>query len=54
LYPIELKTNATGAKLSPQICPNNIDIVAYVCNFDIWVSHIATGKSTININANGS
>ncbi|XP_060862612.1 dipeptidyl peptidase 9 [Metopolophium dirhodum] len=45
LYPTELRTNAAGAKLSPQICPNNIDIIAYVCNFDIWVTHIATGST---------
>lgn len=44
MYPTELRTNASGAKLSPQICPNNNDIVAYVCNFDIWVTHIATGN----------
>lgn len=49
MYPTELRTNASGAKLSPQICPNNNDIVAYVCNFDIWVTHIATGNLMTNI-----
>jgi len=35
--------NSSGAKLNPQICPSNPDLVAYVCNSDIWLSHTLTG-----------
>uniref|UniRef100_A0A8D9DS68 Dipeptidyl peptidase 9 n=2 Tax=Cacopsylla melanoneura TaxID=428564 RepID=A0A8D9DS68_9HEMI len=45
LFPAELRMNASGAKLSPQICPSNPDLVAYVCNCDIWVSHTLTGST---------
>ncbi|KAL1461759.1 hypothetical protein WDU94_013631, partial [Cyamophila willieti] len=45
LFPAELRMNASGAKLSPQICPPNPDLVAYVCNCDIWVSHTLTGST---------
>lgn len=43
LFPTELRMNANGAKLSPQICPSNPDLVAYICNCDIWLSHTLTG-----------
>jgi hypothetical protein len=43
LFPSELRMNSSGAKLNPQICPSNPDLVAYVCNSDIWLSHTLTG-----------
>lgn len=43
LFPTEIRTSSTGAKLNPQICPTNPDLVAYVCNNDIWVSHTISG-----------
>lgn len=45
LYPTELRMNANGAKLSPQVCPSNADLIAYVCNGDIWLSHTLTGST---------
>ncbi|XP_065212000.1 dipeptidyl peptidase 9-like isoform X2 [Planococcus citri] len=45
LFPTELRTNANGAKLSAQICPSNSDLVAYICNCDIWLSHTVTGST---------
>lgn len=39
--------NSCGAKLNPQICPSNPDLVAYVCNSDIWVSHTLTGNCAL-------
>jgi len=47
LFPAELRMNSCGAKLNPQICPSNPDLVAYVCNSDIWVSHTLTGNSLV-------
>lgn len=43
LFPSELRMNSSGAKLNPQICPSNPDLIAYVCNSDIWLSHTLTG-----------
>lgn len=40
--------NSCGAKLNPQICPSNPDLIAYVCNSDIWVSHALTGNLIIH------
>lgn len=34
---------SSGAKLNPQICPSNPDLVAYICNHDIWVAHTVSG-----------
>ncbi|XP_063221671.1 dipeptidyl peptidase 9 [Bacillus rossius redtenbacheri] len=45
LFPAELRMNSSGAKLNPQICPSNPDLIAYVCNNDIWVTHTLTGIS---------
>ncbi|PSN50155.1 Dipeptidyl peptidase 8 [Blattella germanica] len=45
LFPAELRMNSCGAKLNPQICPSNPDLVGYVCNNDIWVSHTLTGST---------
>lgn len=45
LFPAELRTNSSGPKLLPEICPSNPDLVAYVCNADIWVTHTLTGST---------
>uniref|UniRef100_A0A0A9VTT3 Dipeptidyl peptidase 8 n=1 Tax=Lygus hesperus TaxID=30085 RepID=A0A0A9VTT3_LYGHE len=45
LFPSELRTGTVGAKLTPQICPSNPDLIAYVSNCDIWLSHEASGTS---------
>ncbi|XP_014248526.1 dipeptidyl peptidase 9 isoform X1 [Cimex lectularius] len=45
LFPSELRTGTTGAKLTPLICPSNPDLIAFVSNCDIWVSHEASGTS---------
>lgn len=34
-----------GAKLNPQICPSNPELVAYICNYDLWVTHAAVGST---------
>ncbi|XP_065157715.1 dipeptidyl peptidase 9-like [Atheta coriaria] len=44
LFPTKLRiSTASGAKLNPQICPSNPDLVAYICNQDIWVAHTVSG-----------
>ncbi|KAL1123002.1 hypothetical protein AAG570_003326 [Ranatra chinensis] len=44
LFPSEIRTNSNGAKLSPEICPSNSDLMAYVFNSDIWVAHEPSGS----------
>ena len=34
-----------AAAIDPQICPQNSDLVAFVCNGDIWVVHTHSGHS---------
>uniref|UniRef100_A0A182W2T4 Dipeptidylpeptidase IV N-terminal domain-containing protein n=1 Tax=Anopheles minimus TaxID=112268 RepID=A0A182W2T4_9DIPT len=34
-----------AAVIDPQICPQNSDLVAFVCNGDIWVVHTHSGHS---------
>lgn len=43
LFPTKLRMTASGAKLYPQICPSNPDLVAFICNHDIWVTHTVSG-----------
>lgn len=45
LFPTELRMTSPGAKLNPQICPSNPDLVAYICNYDIWVTHSVVGST---------
>jgi dipeptidyl-peptidase 9 len=44
LCPTELDPNLLQTKLSPQICPSNPNLVAFVSNLDIWVTHSLTGR----------
>ncbi|XP_066244864.1 dipeptidyl peptidase 9 [Euwallacea similis] len=45
LFPTKLRMTAMGAKLNPQICPSNPELVAYICNQDIWVTHTVSGSN---------
>lgn len=39
MFPTELRICQLWAAIDPQICPQNSDLVAYVCGGDIWVTH---------------
>ncbi|XP_077968391.1 dipeptidyl peptidase 9-like [Styela clava] len=41
--PKYLQFKHDGVKIDPKMAPNNIDVVAYIMNNDIWVKHIVTG-----------
>ncbi|KAJ8913762.1 hypothetical protein NQ315_002442 [Exocentrus adspersus] len=45
LFPTKLRMTSSGAKISSQICPSNPDLVAYICNYDIWVTHTVSGSN---------
>ena len=42
--PIRLETSIKSAKINPQICPSNPDLVAFVSEGNIWVSNIRSGQ----------
>ncbi len=44
LLPFELKTNCRLARLNPLLCPANPDLVAFVGDFDVWLTHLTTGQ----------
>ncbi|CAH0559459.1 unnamed protein product [Brassicogethes aeneus] len=44
LFPTKVRMT-TGAQINSQICPPNPDLVAYVCNHDIWVTHTGSGSN---------
>lgn len=41
-FPRELKSSSSCARLNPQMCPSDPNLVAYVHDFDLWVSHIVS------------
>ncbi|XP_018580319.1 dipeptidyl peptidase 9 [Anoplophora glabripennis] len=45
LFPTKLRMTSSGAKIDSQICPSNPDLVAYICNHDIWVTHTVSGSN---------
>ncbi|XP_065336278.1 dipeptidyl peptidase 9 [Cloeon dipterum] len=45
LRPSELDPSMSQTKMSPQICPSNPDLVAFVCNHDIWLTNSLSGSS---------
>ena len=42
LFPYEIKTKTTGARLNATMCPHNPDVIAFVNNGDIWVTHLVS------------
>ncbi|KAJ6635497.1 Dipeptidyl peptidase 8 [Pseudolycoriella hygida] len=43
LFPSELRVCQLWTAIDPQICPNNSDLIAYVCGGDLWVTHAYSG-----------
>jgi len=41
--PIKLPSNLKSFKINPSICPSNPDLVAYICEDDVFVLNIRTG-----------
>ncbi|KFM80749.1 Dipeptidyl peptidase 9, partial [Stegodyphus mimosarum] len=43
LFPRELKNSVPpSARLNPQMCPWNPDLIAYINNFDLWVHNVVS------------
>ncbi|KAH8419166.1 hypothetical protein KR222_007338 [Zaprionus bogoriensis] len=43
LFPTQLRTCPEWSALDPQICPRNSDLIAYISDCDIWVTHTLSG-----------
>lgn len=52
LFPSELRTQYTGPRMNAEIAPSNVDLIAYVSNRDIWVTHAITGQEVSYIVSN--
>lgn len=41
---MEIKTQCSGTRMDPKICPANPDFIAFINNNDLWVANIKTGE----------
>uniref|UniRef100_A0A672HAW0 dipeptidyl-peptidase IV n=1 Tax=Salarias fasciatus TaxID=181472 RepID=A0A672HAW0_SALFA len=44
LKPIEIKSQCSGARMDPKICPGDPNFISFIHNNDIWVTSIVTGE----------
>nr|XP_022310084.1 dipeptidyl peptidase 9-like [Crassostrea virginica] len=44
VYPSNIETSLEGARLDPQICPSNSQLLAFVNQNDIWVTSLTSGQ----------
>uniref|UniRef100_A0A8C4EYU7 dipeptidyl-peptidase IV n=1 Tax=Dicentrarchus labrax TaxID=13489 RepID=A0A8C4EYU7_DICLA len=42
--PVEIKTQCSGTRMDPKICPGDPDFIAFINNNDLWIAHIKTGE----------
>ncbi|XP_071396420.1 dipeptidyl peptidase 9 [Centroberyx affinis] len=44
LKPVEIKTQCSGTRMDPKICPGDPDFIAFINNNDLWMANIKTGE----------
>ncbi|XP_071941641.1 dipeptidyl peptidase 9-like [Antedon mediterranea] len=44
IFPKEVPTTIGDIRMDPKLCLINTDLIAYVCNNDLWASNLVTGK----------
>ncbi|XP_078468803.1 dipeptidyl peptidase 9 isoform X1 [Lampetra planeri] len=44
LKPTEVRTECTGSRMDPKICPPEPDLVTFIHSGDLWVTNIRTGQ----------
>uniref|UniRef100_A0AAX7TNK8 dipeptidyl-peptidase IV n=1 Tax=Astatotilapia calliptera TaxID=8154 RepID=A0AAX7TNK8_ASTCA len=42
--PMEIKTQCSGTRMDPKICPGDPDFIAFINNNDLWIANIKTGE----------
>ncbi|KAM6948816.1 dipeptidyl peptidase 9 isoform 2-T2 [Aplochiton taeniatus] len=44
MKPVEIKTQCSGTRMDPKICPGEPDFIAFINNNDLWMAHIKTAQ----------
>uniref|UniRef100_A0A8D3D6P8 dipeptidyl-peptidase IV n=1 Tax=Scophthalmus maximus TaxID=52904 RepID=A0A8D3D6P8_SCOMX len=44
MNPSEIKSQNSGTRMDPKICPGDPDFIGFIINNDIWVTNIKTGE----------
>uniref|UniRef100_A0A4W6D8V7 dipeptidyl-peptidase IV n=2 Tax=Lates calcarifer TaxID=8187 RepID=A0A4W6D8V7_LATCA len=44
MNPVEIKTESSGTRMDPKICPGDPNFIGFISNNDIWVTSIETGE----------
>lgn len=44
MKPVEIKTQCSGIRMDPKICPGEPSFIAFINNNDVWVTNIETGE----------
>lgn len=44
MKPLEIKTQCTGPRMDPKICPADPAFFSFINNNDLWVANIETGE----------
>lgn len=44
MKPVEIKTQCSGIRMDPKICPGDPTFIAFVNNNDLWVTNIKTSE----------
>uniref|UniRef100_A0A8D3E576 dipeptidyl-peptidase IV n=1 Tax=Scophthalmus maximus TaxID=52904 RepID=A0A8D3E576_SCOMX len=44
LKPVEIKTQCSGTRMDPKVCPGDPDFIAFINNNDLWIANIKTGE----------
>lgn len=44
MQPVEIKSQSSGTRMDPKICPGDPNFISFINNSDIWVTSIQTGE----------
>ncbi|XP_048470153.1 dipeptidyl peptidase 9 isoform X1 [Rhincodon typus] len=44
MKPVEIKTNCSGPRMDPKICPGDPSFISFINNNDLWISNIGSGE----------
>ncbi|KAI2588050.1 DPP9 isoform 15, partial [Pan troglodytes] len=44
MKPLEIKTQCSGPRMDPKICPADPAFFSFINNSDLWVANIETGE----------
>ncbi|KAG7263268.1 hypothetical protein CRUP_011261 [Coryphaenoides rupestris] len=44
IKPVEVKTQCSGTRMDPKICPGNPDYIAFINSNDLWMANIKNGE----------